>query len=121
MPKVSEQNHTPLMRDFKLLKADGKRAGLAIRTQSAKVAEAAKVQTAALLKTPAREAETMAHIPYFSQLRRLAACMAESGADQGAKEVLKKTLTAIKARKVLASVIEATETQARPPAPKVAR
>lgn len=102
---------SPLLRDFKLLETNGTRTGLAIRTQPSKITKAAKMQIAALLKTPEKAADTMAHIPYFGQLRWLAHCMADAGDAKGAKDVLKQTIDTMKARKVLASVIKKTEAE----------
>jgi hypothetical protein len=102
---------SPMLRDFKILETDGTRTGLAIRTRPSKVTEAAKTQTETLLKSPEQAADTMAHIPYFGQLRRLAHCMVDGGDAKGAKDVLKRTIDAMKARKVLASVIKETEAE----------
>ena len=51
----------------------------------------------------------MGHIPYFGQLRTVAEAMENDGDDEGAAEVIKKTIDVMKKRKILASVIENAE------------
>lgn len=99
----------PRLRDYKILEAGAGRADLSIRSQSADVEEAAKAQQAALLDAPEKSAETMGHICYFEKLDELAAAMASSGDDKGAKKVVQGTVAAMKSRDVLPSVIQATE------------
>lgn len=100
---------SPMLRNFKILDADGGRDALAIKTHNAKISTAAKAQIATLLKDPIAAADTMGHIPYFGQLRTVAEAMENDGDDKGAAEVIKKTIDVMKKRKILASVIENAE------------
>ena len=100
---------TPMLRHFKMLKADGGREDLAIKAMDAKVGEASKVQIDALLKAPAAAADTLGHIPYFGQLRNLAEAMEEDGNEKGAVDVMSKSIDLMKKRDILPSVIDNAE------------
>ena len=100
---------SPLLRYFKTLKAEGSRADMAITTAKRDVGKAAKVQSDALLKGADAAADTLGHIPYFGQLRQVAAALEDEGNKKGAADLLSKTVTVMKRRKVLPSVIAETE------------
>ena len=86
-------------------------ATLAIKGTKANVAEAAKVQMDALVKTPDAAAETMGHIDYFADLALLAEALEQSGDDKGAIKVLKASIATMKKRGVVKRVVTETETK----------
>lgn len=102
---------SPMLRNFKVLDAEGGRETLAIKTQNAKVSAAAKSQMKTLLKDPVAAADTTGHIPYFGQLRTVAKAMEDDGDDKGATDLISKILDVMKKRNILSSVIEKTERQ----------
>jgi len=100
---------SPMLRNFKLLEAEGGREALAIKSIGAKIGSAVKAQIAALLKAPDIAADTMGHIPYFSQLRTIAEALENDGDEKGAIELMSKTIGVMKKRNILASVIDNSE------------
>lgn len=99
----------PLLRDFKVLEDGGKSTEMVIRANAAKVDQAAKAQVAALMKEPEKAADTVGHIPYFAQLRKVAETMEADGNEKGAVDLMKRTVDMMKQRKILPSVIENAE------------
>ncbi len=100
---------SPKLRDFKVLAVDGSRSDLKVKAENAKVSQAAKTQTAALLKNPDAAADTFGHIQYFGCLRNLSEAMEEAGDKTGAIKVMEDTVKVMKKRNILASVIDNTE------------
>ena len=80
-----------------------------IPTAKRDVSKASKVQSDALLKGADAAADTLGHIPYFGHLRQVAAALEDEGNKKGAADLLSKTVTVMKRRKVLPSVIAETE------------
>lgn len=106
---------TPRMRTYKAL--DGaKRGALEIRSKAAAATEPIKAQTAVLCKATDKAADTLGHIDYFAALDRLANVMAREGKDSDARGVLKTSVETMKRRKVLPSVVAATERKLALPA-----
>lgn len=101
---------TPMLRDYKRLEA-GADATLTVKGTKANVAEAAKMQMEALVKTPNAAAETMGHIDYFADLALLAEALEKSGDDKGAIKVLKASIATMKKRGVIETVVSETETK----------
>jgi hypothetical protein len=100
---------SPMLRDYKLLKAGEDRASLAISTQAAKVDNGAKAQMTALVDAPDAAAETLGHIGYFATLGQLAEAMQGYGDAKGAAKILRSSIATMKKRSVLATVIQAAE------------
>lgn len=100
----------PMLRDYKRLEA-GPDASLSIKSTKADVAEAAKLQMDALVKSPDAAAETMGHIDYFADLAQLADALEKSGDDKGAIKVLKASIATMKKRGVVKTVVSDTETK----------
>jgi len=99
-----------MLRDYKRLEA-GADATLTVKGTKANVAEAAKMQMEALVKTPDAAAETMGHIDYFADLALLADALEKSGDDKGAIKVLKASIATMKKRGVIETVVSETETK----------
>lgn len=100
---------SPQLRHFKVLDANGGREALAIKTLNTRVPSAAKAQVASLLKQPEAAADTLGNIPYFDQLRTVAEAMEETGDEKGALKVMTDTITVMKSREILPSVIDNAE------------
>jgi hypothetical protein len=100
---------SPKLRDFKVLDTSGSRSELKIKSENAKVSQAAKTQSAVLLKDPDTAADTIGHIPYFASLRDLSEAMENSGDKAGAVKVMEETVKVMKKRSILTSVIDNTE------------
>jgi hypothetical protein len=98
-----------LRRDYKVLEAGRDRRDLAVKSKSAKVEEGGKAQISALLDAPDAAAETLGHIDYFGALDQLADALNMSGDEKEASEVLKSSITTMKKRGVLGSVIATAE------------
>ncbi|MEM9797444.1 MAG: hypothetical protein AAF919_13200 [Pseudomonadota bacterium] len=98
----------PSLRDYKLLEARGPH-DLRITTRAARVAEARTVQQDALLKAPDRAADTLGHIGYFDHLTGLAQAVEAEGDTGAARDLLTRTVSVMKARNVLSSVVETTQ------------
>lgn len=99
---------TPLMASFKTLEttADG---GLVIHSNKADLDAASKTQRAMLVKDPDEAARTLGHITYYGAMDRLAAVLKTDGDTSGARTVLQTSVTSMKKRGVLESVIKAEE------------
>jgi hypothetical protein len=100
---------TPQLRDYKHLEARSDRASLEIKSVKADVAGAEKAISAVLINEPHRAAETIGHIPYFGALEHLAEVMDGSGNAPRAKKILQASVTTMKQRNVLESVVQAVE------------
>lgn len=100
---------SPKLRDFKVLDTSGARSDLKINSVGAKTSQAAKAQSATLLKNPDVAADTMGHIPYFTSLRNLSEAMEDFGDKEGAVKVMEETVKVMKKRNILTSVIDNTE------------
>ncbi|MEZ5667181.1 MAG: hypothetical protein R3F55_07070 [Alphaproteobacteria bacterium] len=98
----------PLLRHFKLLQAKD-RDELEIVAAAERIDAGAKQQKEALIKQPEAAAQTLGHIAYFGQLNALAEAMSDAGDGKGASQVLESAVSTMKKRKVLDSVVKATE------------
>jgi hypothetical protein len=106
----------PSLRRYKTLKG-AERGLLSIAATDLKgIDEAVKRQTAALTKAPERAADTLGHIDYFSALDRLSCVLAREGDEKQARAILKGSIDTMKRRKVLPSVVAATERKLEGPA-----
>lgn len=99
----------PQLRDYKVLAGDA--TGLSIASVTADVAAAAQSQSQALLSAPAVAADTMGHIDYFGALDRLADSLAATGAVDEAKQVMQASVTTMRERDILGSVVAAAESR----------
>jgi hypothetical protein len=100
---------SPLLHDFKHLEGEGKE--LAIKGTAAKVSEAAKTQLDAMVKAPAAAAETLGHIDYFADMAELADALEAAGDTKGAIRVLKASISTMRKRGVIQSVVGETESR----------
>lgn len=100
---------TPMLRDYKTLGGDG--TALTIKGTAAKVEEAAKTQMEALVKAPEAAAQTLGHIGYFADLSNLADALEAAGDSKGAIKVLKASISTMKKRGVLETVVSKTESK----------
>ncbi|UJP04789.1 MAG: hypothetical protein LZF61_07965 [Nitrosomonas sp.] len=98
----------PELREYKQLDVTGTR-DMKIASSAAKIAAAAQMLMKGLLGKPAAAAQVMGHITYFDQLRVLADAMAKDGNKAGALKIREQTITVMKERAILASIIEDAE------------
>jgi hypothetical protein len=101
----------PMLQDFKVLAGSESGNGMKIVARPAKVDEATKIQIAALMKEPDKAADTVGHITFFGHLQHLADSIKADGNEKGAQDVMSKTISLMKARKILPSVIADAERQ----------
>ncbi|MFV0492076.1 MAG: hypothetical protein ACK5M4_09675 [Pseudorhodobacter sp.] len=106
---ASVATSAPGLRDFKVLDASGEREDMKVKSVRAKTETCARTQTDALLSEPDKAADTMGHIPYFDQLRKVAEAMEEAGDEKGAVKVMQQTIDVMKKRKILSRVIDNAE------------
>jgi hypothetical protein len=100
---------SPLLRQFKTLKAGETRDDLAFGTSAQKLSQASKVQVDALVKQPDAAAETLGHIPYFDTLERLSGALADEGDKKEAASIQQSAVQLMAKRGVLKSVIDAAK------------
>jgi hypothetical protein len=100
---------TPKLRKYKELEVGVDRASFAIRSKSADVNTAAKVQMAVLMDSPEKAADTLGHIDCFRAFDKLAVAMADAGNEKGAKKVMQSSVATMKKRAILGSVVQAAE------------
>lgn len=93
------------LRDFKYFDTDNKNE-LQLRCSSARIEEATKEQLNALTRIPDKAAETLGHIGYFEDLERLIDALIKEGNEKEATKVLKLSISTMKKRNILATVIE---------------
>lgn len=98
----------PKLRNQKRLEAGPGPHDLVIRCEKA-APEAAAAQMAALTNAPDRAADTLGHIRYFDMLDSLAGALADAGDQKTARQVIKRSVTTMKARDVLESVIRTAQ------------
>lgn len=99
---------SPKLRNQKRLEAGPGPHDLVIRCEKA-APEAAAAQMAALTNAPDRAADTLGHIRYFDMLDSLASALADAGDEKTARQVMKRSVTTMKARDVLESVIRTAQ------------
>lgn len=99
----------PLLRDYKLLEIDATRAIFAIRSRAADVTAAVRAQTATLVDSPDRAAETLGHIDYFGTIERLVDGLASAGDPRAAAKVMQSSVGTMKKRAILPAVIQSAE------------
>lgn len=99
----------PLLRDFKILDASGGREALSITSATAKISAAVKSLKSTLLKDSNSTVETIGHIGYFNMLTDLSSAMKSDGDDKGALDLLSQTVSIMKDRNILSSIIDAAE------------
>lgn len=104
---------SPSLRDFKVLETGSDRSKLGISTLGKKTSQAAKTQIDALLKKPEAAADTIGHIRYFGQLRKLAEALEDAGAQDEAVNVMERSIAVMKARGILGKVIDNAERRLR--------
>lgn len=100
---------SPMLRNFKILKAGATRAELTFDTSSIKLGKGSKMQVEALVKKPDVAAQTLGHIPYFGTLERLSATLADEGDKKEAASIQKKVIDTMERRGVLKSVVHAAK------------
>jgi hypothetical protein len=100
---------SPMLRDFKSLKAGDTRADLAFGTSAMKLDQGSKIQVDALVKKPDEAAQTMGHISYFDTLERLSTTLASEGDTKQAKSVQKSVVDIMEKRGVLKAVVDAAK------------
>jgi hypothetical protein len=100
---------TPKLRQYKLLDGTADRASMAVRSVKPDVDGASKVQIATLTDAPDKAAETLGHIACFDAHNDLAGALVAAGNEKAAKKVMQASVTSMKKRGVLGSVVQATE------------
>jgi hypothetical protein len=101
----------PMLRDYKRLEVGRDSRDMEIRSTEANVEEAARTQLPVLTDEPEAAAATLGHIPYFADMERLAEALNRAGDERKAQEVLEVSVSTMKKRGVLPSVIAAAESK----------
>lgn len=96
----------PMVNDFKVLKTTDSRQDMTFETVSAKLDEAAKIQTEVLMDDAERAAQTMGHISYGNTVERLSKALFASGEKAAASKVQTVLVKTMEKRGVLKSVVD---------------
>jgi len=99
----------PRLRQYKRLEISPDRTAIELRSSRPDVPAAAKALTAALLSDANQAAQTLGHIEYFRTLDHLSQQLAGAGNPAEAKKLLQSSVSLMKSRAILQSVIEETE------------
>lgn len=99
----------PKLTQFKVLDGSGGREDLKVKSIAPKLDEAVEGQKKALLAEPEEAANTFGHIQFFDQLRKVAEVLEEGGDKKEAVDIMKTSISLMKDRDVLKSVIDNAE------------
>ncbi|WP_157504722.1 hypothetical protein [Dyadobacter beijingensis] len=101
----------PLLKPYK--KLEQKDGSLVVEASKPDIDKAAQLQTAALMSSPDKAADTFGHIDYFKSMEKLADALNDSGQKAEAKKVMSSSIATMKSRDVLSEVIQQAENKAK--------